>query len=145
MSGGLERGRVERVLRRISWEEYGVCHVFLHGSLAKRGWGRDVDLLLVPCSPRKPLPLEVLVVLVEEVSEALGVDPDLVDLADAARADCPLIVEAWRHGVIIYTRSRAELLDYMLPRLAVCEDDAISFEKLDVVGVGTRRALERWR
>ncbi len=133
---------VER-LGRLEWRKLGVCHVLLVGSLARRGVGRDVDLLVLPCGG-KHLDMEEKLRVMLTVSDALGIDPDQVDVIVLDEAPCPLLEEAARHNVILYTVDQGALIDELLRRLGVCEDEAISSRKLNVIETAVRAALRRW-
>ena len=139
----LEEELLER-LRSFEWRKFNVCHVILFGSLARRGEGNDIDLLLVPCSSRGSLDPDTLLDMYSSLSKHLGVDPTLLDLVDASRAGCVLLIEAWRSGLIVYTVSRSKLLDYMLPRLSICEDELISVQRLGIVEAAVEAARRRW-
>ncbi len=134
---------VEERLRRLDWRRLGVCHVLLIGSLARRGRGRDVDLLVIPCDGRR-LDAEERLRIVLEASEALGIEPDLVDVVDAGEAPCPLLVDAARHHHLIYTVDRSALLDALLHRLSICEDEEISARRLGLIDAALKAAARRW-
>ena len=139
----LEAHAVLEQLKRVDWAALGVCHVLLIGSLAKRGRGRDVDLLVFPCGRRR-LDLEELLRVVLAAADALRLDPSLVDVVDAERAPCPLLVEAAKHHRIVYTADRSALLDEFLRLLGICEDEEISARKLGVFEAAIEAAHRRW-
>ena len=77
--------RVVAALRSVDWGSLGVEWVVLYGSLARRGKGRDVDLLVDSGWPGR-WGLSWLLEVVMKVAEALQVDPSLVDVAEFKRA-----------------------------------------------------------
>jgi len=134
----LERGRVLEGLRGVAWGRFGVEVAVLFGSLARRGRGRDVDLLV-----HSPRGLDRLS-LALEVAAALGVDPGLVDVVPLRDAPCVIVVEAWRRGVVVYEARRGARLDTLLPAVKVCWDYSISVRRLRVVETAAKAMLRRW-
>jgi len=109
------------------------------GSLASRGRGRDVDLLaaLRPGAD----PVEAKLGLAAELAEALPWSFDLVLLDEAP---CPVVVDAWRHGVVVHEERRGLFIDLLLPRVELCSGYAIDARKLDLDRVAARAARRRW-
>ena len=136
----VEKGRVVGVLRGFPWRRFGVCHVVLFGSLAREGRGRDVDLLVVPCRGVRLDPGAYLD-LVSELYWVLGVEVDVVQFGDAP---CPVVRDAWRHGVIIHTVDRGQLLWMLMKRLDVCLDEEKRAKMLGLVEAALEAARRRW-
>ncbi len=136
----IERSRVLRVLEGFPWRRFGVCHAVLFGSVAREGCGRDVDILVVPCVGGRLEP-RVYLGLVSELYWRLGVDVDVVQWGDAP---CPVVHDAWRHGVILYTVDRGGLLWLLMKRLDVCIDEEVRAKMLRLVETAVRAARRRW-
>lgn len=125
-------------LRLVDWKRLGVRWVVLFGGLARRGWGHDVDLLVMthPRVPRLDVSLEV--------SERLGVDPDKVDIVPADRAPCAIVFDAWRHGIIVYEEEPGTAREWLLVRVKVCHDYRIMVERLGVPRTAVEAMRRRW-
>jgi len=136
----LSLDRVLGGLRSIDWRGLGVEWVVLHGSLAKRGVGRDVDLLIHRASVGGEAVLELSV----KVADSLGVDPDQVDVTEAREAPCALLREAWRSGIPVYEARPGAAREWLLVRVEVCNDYELSRRKLGVVEEAARAARRRW-
>ena len=135
-----ERERVVGVLRGFPWRRFGVCHVVLFGSLAREGRGRDVDLLVVPCRGVRLDP-GVYLDLVSMLYWRLGVAVDVVQFGDAP---CPVLRDAWKHGITVYTVDRGQLLWMLMKRLDVCLDEEVRAKMLGLVETALRSARRRW-
>ena len=133
----LELEKIVEGLRRVDWDRLGVDWAVLFGSLARRGSGRDVDLLVMPRGEGFD-PVDAAV----EIAEALGLDASLVDVVDARRAPCPVILEAWRRGIYIHGRALAR--EWLLARVWVCYDYAIAKEKLGITSRALQSMEARW-
>jgi hypothetical protein len=81
--------------------------------------------------------------VVLRISEALGVEEDLVDIVAVKEASCAVIRDAWRHGILLYEESRGAMLDTLLPRLMACLDYDITTRKLKATQE-TVEAVRRW-
>lgn len=137
------REEVLEKLRRLNWRALGVRTVVLFGSVARRGWGRDIDLLVDPAMPRRPGAGlgELLLRIAAEAEEAAGSRVDVVALHEAP---CPVILDAWRHGIVLYEEEPGEALTRHMWRLLVCLDYEASARKLDLTRVAARAATKRW-
>lgn len=139
MHGRLRAGWVLARLALLDWRGAGVEWAVLHGSLARRGVGRDVDLLVyTPRGPRGVLEVAL------RVSDVLGVDPGLVDVTEAREAPCALVREAWRWGVVVYESRPGVARGWLLARVEVCHDYEVSRRRLGVVEEAARAARRRW-
>ena len=153
MEGLFELESVLPALRSIGWRELGVGHVILFGSLAVRGRGGDVDLLVLPAGMAgrgsgDDLWAESQMVgrILSEVAEAVRAPYHLVDIVLASDdTPCPIVGEAWANGVIVYTRSREELREWLLSRLSICLDYELQRRKLRVVETALSAGARRWR
>ena len=137
------REEVPEKLRRINWQALGVKRVMLFGSVARRGWGRDIDLLIDPARPHQPGAGlgELLLRIALEAEEATGSSVDVVALQEAP---CPVILDAWRYGVVVYEEEPGEALTRLMWRLLVCLDYEASARKLGLTRVAARAAARRW-
>ena len=137
------REEVLEKLRRINWRSLGVKTVVLFGSVARRGWGRDIDLLIDPARPHPPGAGlgKLLLRIALEAEEATGSSVDVVTLQEAP---CPVILDAWRHDIVIYEEKPGEALTRLMWRLLVCLDYEASARKLGLTRVAARAAARRW-
>jgi len=125
-------------LRRVPWPSYGVKWVVLFGSLRARR-GDDIDLLIYGVKGSKEK-----LVLVLRVSEDLGISPDEVDVVPADDSTpCPVILDAWRYGKIVYARDPGEPREWLLRKTMICYDYSIMSKKLEIVRTATRAARKR--
>jgi hypothetical protein len=130
-------------LRSVDWRGLGVGWAVLYGSLARRGSGRDVDLLIEPSGPSGRDPGWLLDVIVW-VAEALRVDPGLVDVVEFRRAPCAVVREAWRLGIPVYEARRGLARDRLLVAVKVCHDYELARRKLRVAETAVRAMRRRW-
>jgi len=137
----LSRERVLEVLRGIEWSGLGIEWAVLYGSLARRGLGRDVDIL---AHPREGLQGEWVLEVCLRISEALGVDPSAVDLASSSSAPCTIVMEAWRYKVIIYEAREGAAWDWLLTRVEVCYDYELARRKLGIPRASINAVKRRW-
>lgn len=114
----------------------------LFGSLAGRGEGRDVDLLVMPRGGGGGWwRLELAAVVAEE----LGVDWLLVDVVEAGPdTPCPIVLDAWRRGRLVYEEEPGEARGWLLARVMVCVDYMVSAKRLGIPWVGVQAARRRW-
>ena len=138
----LERDSILAALRRVKWRQLGVRWVVLFGSLARKGVGRDVDLLVMPAeNGGVRWRLKVAAV----VGEAAGVDWSKVDVVEASpHTPCPIIYDAWRWGVIVYEDVRGLAREWLLTRVIVCGDYMVAAERLGVVRAAVEAVRRRW-
>ena len=136
--GRLRLEDVLAALRRVDWGRLGVAWAVVFGGLARRSEGRDVDLLVMPFHGVSPLELAL------RVSEALGVDPDRVDVVLARDAPCAIILDAWRHGVVVYEEERGAAREWLLTRVKVCHDYRLMAERLGVARAAAEAMRRRW-
>jgi predicted nucleotidyltransferase len=134
--------KVLNVLRSIDWSRLGVSWVLLFGSLAARGWGRDIDLLAHPTGEGgSTWRLE----LATRIAELVGVDWSHVDVTEASTdTPCPIVVDAWTRGKLIYEERRGAHREWLLVRVAVCNDYMIAARKLKVVETALKAVERRW-
>ena len=126
-------------LRRIPWSRHGVVLAVVFGSLAAGARGRDVDVL---AALRRGVDrVEAKLGLAAELAEALPWSFDLVLLDEAP---CPIVMDAWRRGVVVYEERRGLFIDLLLPRVALCSDYRLWARKLDLSRVAARAARRRW-
>ncbi len=124
-------------LRRAPWRRLGVGWAVVFGGLARRGRGRDVDILVDRLAVDR---IEAIAVL----SEALDVDPGLVDIVELRDAPCPVVLDAYRRGVAVYEAEPGAARRSLLTRVKVCEDWQLALEKLRVVERAVQAARRRW-
>ena len=140
--GMLRRDSVVAALRRVDWAGLGARWVVLFGSLAGKGVGRDVDLLVRPAG-RGGAEWRLRVSV--EVGEAIGVDWARVDVVEACTdTPCPIVYDAWRQGVVVYEERRGLAREWLLVRVMVCSDYGLAAERLEVVKTAVRAARRRW-
>ncbi len=129
-------------LKSLDWHRLGIRHVVLFGSLARHGEGRDVDLLVASC--REPMGFNDYIRMLDAVAEVLDVDWSQVDILEAGKAPCPVILDAWRNGVRIYSVDPRELRCWLLSRVKVCIDYQLWAKRLRIVEKASRAARRRW-
>ena len=125
-------------LKSVDWGSLGVCHAVIYGSLAKRGEGRDVDILIVWCSGEGDL-----VSVAVQVADAVGADPSEVDVVDLERAPCPIVQDALG-GVVAHTVDRSALIDAIVRKAEICWDWEITMKKLRIIETAVNSAKRRW-
>ena len=129
-------------LRRLEWGKLGVKWAILFGSLASRGRGRDVDLLVMPRGIGGP---EWRLRLGIELAETIGVDWGAVDVVEASTTTpCPIVLDAWRNGLLVYEEEKGEAREWLLVRIKVCNDYLLAARKLQVLETGIEAAKKRW-
>jgi len=142
VAGMFGREEVMSALRRVNWAKLGVEWVVLFGSLAYRGVGEDVDLLV---KPRGRGGAEWRLRISIEVRDVLGVDWARVDVVEASNdTPCPIIHGAWRHGILVYEEERGRARRWLLPRVMVCSDYELAIKRLHVIETGVMAARRRW-
>lgn len=142
MTGILRREKVMNALRRVNWAKFGVEWVVLFGSLAYRGVGEDIDLLV---KPRGRGGAEWRLRTSIEVGEVLGVDWARVDVVEASNdTPCPIIHSAWRHGILVYEEERGRARRWLLLRVMVCSDYELAIKRLHVIETSVMAARRRW-
>jgi hypothetical protein len=57
----------------------------------------------------------------------------------------PIIVDAWRYGLIVYELAKGTARTWLQKRLMVCLDYKISARKLGVLREATKSIIRRWR
>jgi predicted nucleotidyltransferase len=135
---------VAETLRRLDWRNLEAEWVVVFGSLAERGEGRDVDLLVKHKGGKGGSEWRIRVVTA--VADALGIDYSLVDVVEAEPdTPCPIIRSAWRYGLIVYEEERGAAKEWMLRRVIVCWDYEVAAKKLGVVETAVEAARRRWR
>jgi predicted nucleotidyltransferase len=138
----LRRDTVVDGLRRIDWAGLRVEWVVLFGSLARRNVGHDIDLLV---KPKDGGGVEWRMSIAIEAAEAVGVDWGLVDVVEASvETPCPVIVDAWRHGLVIYEHTPGAARNWLRVRLMVCLDYEVSARKLGVLREASKSIIRRW-
>ncbi|MGC9051011.1 hypothetical protein [Pyrobaculum sp.] len=117
---------VARRLEGVRWGELGARLVLLFGSALRRENPRDVDLVVFadPGSDGEEVALRVM----EAVEEAADAEADVYVVDDPGDANCFLLHEALRTGVLLY---QDEVGREMLVRaVGICYDFFLSREKL---------------
>jgi uncharacterized protein YutE (UPF0331/DUF86 family)/predicted nucleotidyltransferase len=89
--------------------KHGLKYVFLFGSRAREGFGRDYDIAVV--FEKRPTSALTLGLLLVDLAEALGVHEELIDLVDLDTAPLSLVKTIIDEGKILYGDSEA--LDYL--------------------------------
>jgi len=133
------------LLARVPWRSLGVRWVLVFGGLARRGVGGDVDLLVMP-GPRIIEGMGPLwrIELAGLVAEELELDWGLVDVVDARDAPCPVVFDAWRHGVMVYEEEPGMARDWLLVRVSICSDYELAVKRLGVEQAALGAARRRW-
>ena len=127
-------------LRRFPWGRHGARWVLVYGSLARKGTGRDIDLLVMGIDG-----IDDVLNLVVELAEYLGLDPGLVDVVPASNdTPCAIVLDAWRNGIVVYAEDAREAREWLLRRAMICHDYSIMARKLRVVETAVRAARRRW-
>ena len=142
---GQRRLRLEELLpglRKVPWQDLGVGLAVVYGSLAKRGQGGDLDLLVEHAGGRGGAEWRLQVVLA--VADVLGLDPGEVDVVELHEAPCAIVGDAWRHGIIVYEAERGLARRRLLERYMVCLDYRLAAERLGLVERAAKAALRRW-
>ncbi len=138
----LRRDEVVAALKRIDWTRLGAEWVILFGSLASKGVGRDIDLLAKPVYKGGG---EWRLRLSTEIGEMTGVSWTRIDVVEASpETPCPIVYDAWRHGIIVYEKSKGLAREWLLVRVAVCGDYALSARRLEIIKTAARAARRRW-
>ncbi len=101
-----------------------------------------MDLLVRARGPERDP--QKLLDLALKVSEALGVDPSLVDIVDSSSAPCAIVKDAWRHGVVVYESSRGRAREWLLVRVKVCHDYDLARRKLRITETAAEAMRRRW-
>ncbi len=128
-------------LRGVDWESLGVEWAVLFGGTAKRGEGRDIDLLVMYGGEAG---LDDVLRVADEVSRVLGVEPDQVDVVIAGRAPCAIVVDAWRYGITVYSKRPKAPREWLLTRIIICHDYEISRRKLEIIAAAIKGVERRW-
>ena len=138
----LRRDSIVDTLRRIDWARLGARWVVVFGSLASKGVGRDVDLLVRPAGKGGA---EWRLRMSVEIGEVIGVDWARVDIVEAnTDTPCPIVYDAWRQGVVVYEERGGLAREWLLVRVMVCSDYGLAVKRLEVVKTAVRAARRRW-
>jgi len=108
--------------------KHGLKYVFLFGSRAREGVGRDYDIAVV--FEKRPTSALELGLLVVDLAEALGVHEELIDLVDLDTAPLSLVKTVVDEGKIIYGDNEA--LDYLWRKYLEYLDANELSERIDV-------------
>jgi len=137
----LARDSVLEALRSLPWRSLGARWVVLFGSLARRGTGRDVDLL---AAPRRGVGPDWRLHIAEEAGEAIGCW-GCVDVVEAGSdTPCTIILDAWRHGIVIFEEDQGEARSWLLVRVKICGDYRLAAQRLGLREAARRAARRRW-
>ena len=99
---------IESALRSVA-SKHDLRYVFLFGSRAREGVGRDYDVAVV--FEKRPTSALELGLLVVDLAEALGVHEELIDLVDLDTAPLSLVKSIIDVGKILYGDNEA--FDYL--------------------------------
>jgi len=99
---------IESALRSVA-SKHDLRYVFLFGSRAREGVGRDYDVAVV--FEKRPTSALELGLLVVDLAEALGVHEELIDLVDLDTAPLSLVKSFIDEGKILYGDNEA--FDYL--------------------------------
>ena len=135
---------LEKLRKKVNWTELGVEWALLFGSLASRGRGRDIDILVKLERSKVNGDIEAFLSIIGTLGEALGLDPSQVDIVELNHAPCPLLVDAWKTRIVIYEKKPDVHIDDLLPWVMVCYDYGITARKLKVVETAIKAARRRW-
>ena len=80
---------LEKLRKKVNWTELGVEWALLFGSLASRGRGRDIDILVMLERSKVNEGIEAFLSIIGALGEALGLDPSQVDIVELDHAPCP--------------------------------------------------------
>lgn len=127
----VELGQALEALRSVPWGRY-VKFAFLTGSLAERGRGNDVDVVVSKIS------LEDYGELLYQITSALGLDEDHVDLVPVdENTPCVFVVDALSKSVPLYVADWDEVFRIF----NICQDFLIDAKKLDLYHTAVRAVL----
>lgn len=111
-------------LRSIPWRDF-VQFAFLTGSLAIRGTGNDVDIVVSRIDS-----LERYGELLYIIVKAVGVNEDLIDLVPIdENTPCPFIVESLSHSIPLYVSD----WDQVFRIFNICLDQQMDARKLNTL------------
>jgi len=99
---------MESALRSVA-SKHGLRYVFLFGSRAREGVGRDYDVAVV--FEKRPISALELGLLLVDLAEALGVHEELIDLVDLDTASLSLVKTILDEGKLLY--GDHEAFDYL--------------------------------
>jgi predicted nucleotidyltransferase len=102
--------------------------VFLFGSRAREGFGRDYDIAVV--FEKRPTSALELGILLVDLAEAVGVHEELIDLVDLDTAPLSVVKTVVDEGKIIYGDNGA--LDYLWRKYLEYLDANELSERIDV-------------
>jgi len=125
-------------LRRVDWRGTGAKLVVVHGSLVSgRSRPRDVDLVVFaePGSGD-----EVALKVMEAVERVTGLEADVYIVEDPGDANCFLLLEALRRGVIVFQTPEGR--EKLVRAINICYDFILSRRKLRYTDTLVSRVLE---
>jgi predicted nucleotidyltransferase len=132
-----ERRTVLERLRRIDWGSTGAELVVVHGSVAAgRARPRDVDLIVFAEPGRGD---EAALKVMEAVEEAVDLEADVYVVEDPSEANCFLLLEALRRGVIVFQTPRGR--EKLVRAVNICYDFMLSRRKLNYTDTLVARVL----
>ncbi len=133
----LEVNTIIGKLKKYPWRKLNIEWTVVFGGLVERGFGEDVDILV-----SAKLGGEEKLELALSIADFLNIPWDHVDIVLFSEAPCPIIMSAWRKGIIVYAKNKRVYREQMLAKINVCLDYALSFRKLDILSTATK-AIKR--
>ncbi|MEZ0319694.1 MAG: nucleotidyltransferase domain-containing protein [Pyrobaculum sp.] len=127
----IELSQVLKTLKEIPWGRY-VKFAFLTGSLAEKGRGNDVDIVI------SKIGLEEYGELLYLITSALGIDEDHVDLVPVdENTPCAFVVDSLGKSVPLYVADWDEVFRIF----NICQDFLIDAKKLDLFYTAVKAVL----
>ena len=112
-------------LKNINWRRHNVLFAVLHGSILWSPTPRDIDILVAPAQGFSE---DDEIAIIEEVEALTGLPADL-HVVNPDDPNCPLFLEALRHGVLVYLEGERGVDE--LTRLAlICWDYTVMRRKI---------------
>ncbi len=131
-------GEVVDRLKMLDWHELGVSLALIHGSVLWSSRPRDVDLVVFV---RRGFDEDdVAIKVMEAVEITTGLEADVYVISDAASANCFLLLEALRRGVIVYQEPDGRSM--LVKAINICNDFMLSRLKLKYTETLLERVLK---
>jgi len=117
---------VEKIFEGVDWAGLGIHLAIIHGSFLRDERPRDVDMILVIDKTYDED--ETVIKIMRIVEERTGLEADIYIIQDPAEANCFLIWEALRNGIILYQDPVGR--EVLVKTINICYDFMLSREKL---------------
>ncbi|MDK6028928.1 hypothetical protein QPL79_06090 [Ignisphaera sp. 4213-co] len=124
-------------LRSVDWIGLGVELLILHGSVLRSETPRDIDLVAIVSDNVDED--DVALRIMEFVESRFGLEADVYIVKDPGDANCFLLWEALRNGVIVYQKSVGR--EKLVKAINICYDFMLSREKLGYTETLVKRVM----